>query len=320
MGAFEARKDSWSFYTDMAYLRLAADRSETRVFSVNPQVGGTLSASASASFKMFIGEFGAAYEIFRTGAPGSATAIDLYGGGRVWWQQAEASLALRAGLTIGDLEISRGRAFARGGDVSWVDPFVGARLRHRFSPSTELVVKGDVGEFGVGSTFSWQAAGTFNWDFAQDGARPLDRGHWLSRPPGRLLPGGRRNPLRIRHVDAWPGVRRDRPILTYSPPDRFVLGLLDEFTPPSGLFGDVRARRPFHRDQRHSVDLQLQPVQLLLALHRHRRRKGNHQPLERVAIGFDALMQRILHPADRELVLGDPLQRIRPSASPRSLT
>ena len=50
--------------------------------------------------------------------------------------------------------------------MSWVDPFVGARLRHRFSPSTELVVKGDVGGFGVGSSFSWQAAGTFNWEFA----------------------------------------------------------------------------------------------------------------------------------------------------------
>jgi hypothetical protein len=171
MGAFEARKDSWSFYTDMAYLRLAADRSETRARSVNPLVGGTLSASASAKLEMFIGEFGAAYEIFRTGAPvgapGSATAIDIYGGGRVWWQDAEASLALRVGLTIGDLEISRGRAFARDGNVSWVDPFVGARLRHRFSPTTELVVKGDVGGFGVGSSFSWQAAGTFNWEFAR---------------------------------------------------------------------------------------------------------------------------------------------------------
>ena len=69
MGAFEARKDSWSFYTDMAYMRLAADRSGTRARSVNPLVGGTLSASASAKFEMFIGEFGAAYEIFRTGAP-----------------------------------------------------------------------------------------------------------------------------------------------------------------------------------------------------------------------------------------------------------
>jgi hypothetical protein len=171
MGAFEARKDSWSFYTDMAYMRLAADRSGTRFFSVNPLVSGTLSASASAKFEMFIGEFGAAYEIVRFGSPvgtmGSATAIDLYGGGRVWWQQAEASLALTLGLTIGDLEISRGFAVAKGGDVSWVDPFVGARLRHRFSPSTELVVKGDVGGFGVGSSFSWQAAGTFNWEFAQ---------------------------------------------------------------------------------------------------------------------------------------------------------
>jgi hypothetical protein len=120
---------------------------------------------------MFIGEFGAAYEVARFGAPagtpGPATAVDIYGGGRVWWQQIEASLALTAGLTIGDLTISRGRAVADGGTVSWVDPFIGARLRHRFTPSTELVLKGDVGGFGVGSSFSWQAVGTINWDFAR---------------------------------------------------------------------------------------------------------------------------------------------------------
>jgi hypothetical protein len=171
MGIFEARNGPWSLYADLAYLRLATDRSGTRVRSVNPLVGGTLTASASATLRMFIGEFAVAYEIFGSGAPagtpGSATAIDLYGGGRVWWQEAEASLALTAGLAIGDLVISGGRAIARGGDVAWVDPFIGARVRHRFSPSTELVVKGDVGGFGAGSKFSWQAAGTLNWDFAR---------------------------------------------------------------------------------------------------------------------------------------------------------
>lgn len=149
MGIFEARSGPWSLYADLAYLRLAFAQSGVRVRSVNPLVGGAIAASASATLRMFIGEFAVAYEIFGAGAPagapGSATAIDLYGGGRVWWQEAEASLALTAGLAIGDLVISGGRAIARGGDVAWVDPFIGARVRHRFSPSTELVIKGDVG-------------------------------------------------------------------------------------------------------------------------------------------------------------------------------
>jgi hypothetical protein len=169
MGAFEARRGPWSLYADLVYMRLGASESGARVVSVNPAVGGALAVSASARFKMFIGEFGAAYEVFGT-APdpaGSATAIDIYAGGRVWWQQAEASLALTAGLTIGDLTVSGGRAIARSGDVSWLDPLIGVRLRHRFSPATEFVIRGDIGGFGAGSEFSWQAVGTINWDFAR---------------------------------------------------------------------------------------------------------------------------------------------------------
>jgi hypothetical protein len=171
MGTFEGRKGPWSLYADLVYMRLARAESGTRVRSVRPEIGGTLAVSADAGLRMFIGEFGAAYEIARVGPAvgmsGSATAIDLYAGGRVWWQQAEANLAVVAGVTIGDLTVIGGRAIAKSGDVSWADPLIGARVRHQFSPTMELVIRGDVGGFGVGSRFSWQAVGTFNWDFAK---------------------------------------------------------------------------------------------------------------------------------------------------------
>lgn len=55
-------------------------------------------------------------------------------------------------------------AVARSGDVEWVDPVVGARLRHQMAPGKMLRLEGDVGGFGAGSEFSWQAVGTYGFD------------------------------------------------------------------------------------------------------------------------------------------------------------
>ena len=63
------------------------------------------------------------------------------------------------------LRSARPSAFANSGDVTWFDPLVGLRLRHRFSPQTDMVLRGDVGGFDVGSKFSWQAMGYINWEF-----------------------------------------------------------------------------------------------------------------------------------------------------------
>jgi hypothetical protein len=64
------------------------------------------------------------------------------------------------------LILSGNLAIARSGSVDWVDPVVGARLRHRFAPGHELAVRGDVGGFGAGSQFSWNALAAYSWDFA----------------------------------------------------------------------------------------------------------------------------------------------------------
>src|SRR5215470_6443114 len=54
-------------------------------------------ASAGLTVKMFIGEAAAAYEVARWSglfSPGSSTALDLYAGGRAWWQRGEVDLAV----------------------------------------------------------------------------------------------------------------------------------------------------------------------------------------------------------------------------------
>ena len=86
----------------------------------------------------------AAYEVARWGAtsvPGSGTAIDVFGGARVWWQQADASLALSGTVNIGDLTRNANGTLTASGNVSWVDPLVGLRLRHQIVPGLNICCK-----------------------------------------------------------------------------------------------------------------------------------------------------------------------------------
>jgi hypothetical protein len=62
------------------------------------------------------------------------------------------------------IELDRAVAVASTGDLEWVDPFIGGRLRHGFGDNKELTLEGDVGGFGVGSDFSWQVVATYGFD------------------------------------------------------------------------------------------------------------------------------------------------------------
>jgi hypothetical protein len=50
-----------------------------------------------------------------------------------------------------------------GGKKDWVDPIIGARWVWKFADRWALLVRGDIGGFGVGSDFTWQAAGLVDW-------------------------------------------------------------------------------------------------------------------------------------------------------------
>src|SRR5262245_26185495 len=55
-------------------------------------------------------------------------------------------------------------AVASACDLEWVDPVVGGRMRHQFASGSEFNLEGDVGGFGAGSEFSWQAVATYGFD------------------------------------------------------------------------------------------------------------------------------------------------------------
>jgi hypothetical protein len=165
MAYFEARNGRVSLFADVLYLKVGLNSDMTRsrgVDALNASVG----ASAGLKIEMVIAEAAAAYEIANWGSPagpGSSTAIDLYGGVRGWWQKADASVDLGGTVNVGDLSRTGDRTLTASGDVSWLDPLVGVRLRQQFAPGADLVLSGDVGGFGAGSKFTWQALAAFNY-------------------------------------------------------------------------------------------------------------------------------------------------------------
>jgi hypothetical protein len=90
--------------------------------------------------------------------PGFLDLNDLYARGD--------RLGLARALAQNGLQLRRNRAIARSGTIDWVDPLVGGRVRVAIAPGHELFVRGDVGGFGAGSKFSWQAVGGYSFDYA----------------------------------------------------------------------------------------------------------------------------------------------------------
>src|SRR5258708_5277472 len=155
MGYFEARfEDRIEVFVDVMYANISAGQSATKNFRVDRFVGGGLAASASEDYEQLTVQFGAAYQVVKVGrdrsaeGPGMAgvgqTAFDVLLGGRYWYQKADLTLNLNGTLNLNipayDLEVSRDRTkvIARSGVVTWVDPYVGFRVRHNLPPLHDL--------------------------------------------------------------------------------------------------------------------------------------------------------------------------------------
>jgi hypothetical protein len=166
MSYAEARNGRFSLYNDIVYAPLGVGGSATRSFD-RTSVGATL----GVDIRQTIVEAGATYELGRWWSGGTSglvplagyTAIDLLAGARYWRQDVDINLALTGTLDVAGLTLSRTRAIARAGDVDWVDPLVGLRLRHQLAPGQELVLRGDIGGFDVGSQFSWNALAAYSF-------------------------------------------------------------------------------------------------------------------------------------------------------------
>jgi hypothetical protein len=174
MSYFEARKGRFALFTDLVWMDLGfPGRFQINKSSLGGFDRATLDVvgKAQLDYQSLIIQSGAAYELARWDrGPGSFTAFDVLGSARYWNQEVDVSLRLSGTLTV-DLERlglkfkrSRRVAIARANDLEWVDPVVGARIRHQLAPGKELRLEGDVGGFGAGSEFSWQAVATYGFD------------------------------------------------------------------------------------------------------------------------------------------------------------
>jgi hypothetical protein len=174
MSYFEARKGRFSLFADIVW----ADLGFPGHFNISKDPLGRfdraaldIKGHAQLDYQETIIQSGIAYEIARwQSAPGRFTALDLMGSARYWNEDVDLKLHLTGTLTVDLAELglkfkrTRSVAIARSGDLEWVDPVVGARIRHQLAPGKELRLEGDVGGFGAGSDFSWQTVATYGFD------------------------------------------------------------------------------------------------------------------------------------------------------------
>ena len=171
MAYFEANKGKAGIYTDFVFSKLGFGAGQTGYR--NP-IGGlriSTTSNAALTYQMFIVEVGGVFEAYRWPGSGSSfTAIDALGGFRYWNNSIDASFDVTSNVDLSrtGLQRSFGVAVASESTIQWVDPVIGFRVRHQFTPHHQLWARADIGGFGLaGSQFSWQAvaAYTYLWQF-----------------------------------------------------------------------------------------------------------------------------------------------------------
>ncbi len=75
--------------------------------------------------------------------------LDFYGGVR-WWD-------MDVDVNVSGVQKVKNRA-------DWIDPVIGVHWMPQIADNWRLMVKGDIGGFGIASDFTWNLQGGFAWD------------------------------------------------------------------------------------------------------------------------------------------------------------
>jgi hypothetical protein len=141
---FEARKDRLGFFVNPVYAVLSGDQTVEGI-------------SVDVTASLFVGSFGVDYELgpyaLTESSAGWAPAVTLlpYVGGRYTY----------LGTTINAKDVRY-----VDGSEDWLDPIVGLRTIWDFSKRWHFTLAGNIGGFGVGSDFAWEAFGLFGYRFS----------------------------------------------------------------------------------------------------------------------------------------------------------
>jgi hypothetical protein len=147
MGYFEANKGRVGFFADVVWARLGFSSSNASFR--NPIAGLQISTSSNTAvtYSLTIVEAAGSYEFARwQGSPGTFTALDGYLGFRYWNNSVDLNFDItgtvdfsRLSAALGrDIGFTRSLGITRSANLDWVDPVVGLRLRHQFTPSQEV--------------------------------------------------------------------------------------------------------------------------------------------------------------------------------------
>jgi hypothetical protein len=129
MSHFEAQKDRFGLFVEPIWMRLGfGSKADVLISNLTTEITYV--------------EFGGFYRALE-GVAGPANRhwfVDALAGGRY------TNLSISASLNDGSSPSQ---------SKSWVDPFIGARVRLEMTPTWDFQLRGDIGGFGVGSQFSW---------------------------------------------------------------------------------------------------------------------------------------------------------------------
>jgi hypothetical protein len=116
------------------------------------------SIKGELEFKSLMVEFGAFYRVgeFPVGG-GRKLSLEVLAGGRYTYQKSQIRISGTGPLA---LRLSDGMS------EDWFDPIVGGRVILNLTEKLNLIAKGDIGGFGVGSDFTWNAFGGIGYQFS----------------------------------------------------------------------------------------------------------------------------------------------------------
>lgn len=152
LGAFEARTGRWGMLFDAIYMKLEGSGTASRT-GPGP-IGATATASADLELTQKMFAAAVAYRMQEGRAP-----IDVIGGLR--YSKIEADAAINGSF------FAQAGTVARSADKNWVDPYIGVRFLQPMANNWTLVSYLDIGGFGVGSEFTWQAVLGANYEISK---------------------------------------------------------------------------------------------------------------------------------------------------------
>ncbi len=137
----EAKTDKWAITSDLLYMKLQQDATPNIIIN-----------SGTATAKQLGYELAGLYRI----AP-----------------FLEAGVGMRLNSINSDLEIVR-NTIGGGTETlnpslsrTWVDPIIVTRFTHEIKNKWFFIARGDLGGFGIGSSFTWQAQGYVGYRFSK---------------------------------------------------------------------------------------------------------------------------------------------------------